>query len=212
MNKLAWSVKPDWKSVWFEGVLVSLWLFPAGATVSFSVDLAFGAFANHMLSEYGTRDLVCNGRMLNVRFSSRFSRATTVSSLWATTVSTSTRAATLGWSLSTVTAAQGCCWSVEVPARGYCPGVALPRGDWSLASFARPVPHRAGSLAAFARLEPLAKADTIQAGPVSASWSRGRLLYVLVVARNPGCMHCISRHCLCRSVRCGSAWRISHRV
>ena len=43
---------------------------------------------------------------------------------------------------------------VAVLARGYCPGVALPKGDWSLAALARPVPHRAGSLAALARPEP----------------------------------------------------------
>ena len=84
MIKLAWSMKTDWKSVWFEGVLVPLWLFPAGASVSISVDFAFSAFAGHISLEYGTHDLVCNGRMRNFRCSTRC--------LWA---------ATLGWSLST---------------------------------------------------------------------------------------------------------------
>ena len=49
------------------------------------------------------------------------------------------------------------------------------RGTGRSLRFARPVPHRAGSLAAFARFEPWAKSEAIQAGPVSASWCRGRL-------------------------------------
>ena len=52
----------DGKSVWFEGVLAPLGLSPAGATGSLSVDLAFGAFAGHILLEYRTRDLVCFDR------------------------------------------------------------------------------------------------------------------------------------------------------
>ena len=78
MNKLAWSMKPDWKSVWFEGVLDPDEQVRKGATVSFSVDLVSGTSANHKSSEYGTRNLVCNGRMLNSRLSSRFSLATTL--------------------------------------------------------------------------------------------------------------------------------------
>ena len=65
MNMLAWSMEPDWKSVRFEGVLVPFWLFPAGATVSLSVDLVFGFSADHISSENRTRDLFCNGRMRN---------------------------------------------------------------------------------------------------------------------------------------------------
>ena len=75
MNKLTWSMQPDWKPVWFEG------LFLAGSgntTVSFSVDLVFGAFADHMSSRYGTRDIVCYGRMRNFRPSSRCAWATTL--------------------------------------------------------------------------------------------------------------------------------------
>ena len=49
----------DGKSVLFEGVLAPLWLSPAGATVSLSVDWAFGDVAGHFLLEYGTRDVVC---------------------------------------------------------------------------------------------------------------------------------------------------------
>ena len=44
-------------------------------------------------------------------------------------------------------------------------------GYWSLAAIARPVPHRAGSIAAFARPEPLAHRKSFQAGPVSATWA-----------------------------------------
>ena len=38
----------------------------------------------------------------------------------------------------------------------------------------RPVPHWAGSLAAWARPEPRAERETSEAGPVSAVWSGGR--------------------------------------
>ena len=78
MYKLARSMKPDWKSVWFESVFAPFWLVPAGATEPFSVDLVFGIFADHMSSEYEARDLVCNGRMRNFRPSSRCSWATTL--------------------------------------------------------------------------------------------------------------------------------------
>ena len=60
----------DGKSVWFEGVLAPLGPSPAGATVSLSVDLAFGAFAGHTLLEYGTRDLVCFDQEVFVGFDS----------------------------------------------------------------------------------------------------------------------------------------------
>ena len=74
MNKLSWTMKPSWKSVWFEGP------FLAGSdqtTVSFSVDVVYGAFTDHMSSGYGTRDIVYNGLRRKVRLSSRCSWATT---------------------------------------------------------------------------------------------------------------------------------------
>ena len=77
-NKLAWSMKPDWKSVRFEGVLDPDGQARKGEKVSFSVDLAFGTLAKHMSSEDGTRDLVCDGQMLSSRLLSRFSCATTL--------------------------------------------------------------------------------------------------------------------------------------
>ena len=76
--------------MWFEGVLAPLGLSPAGATVSLSVDLAFGAFAGHTLLEYRMRDLVCFDRRCS----------------WAST---------FGRSLSTCTAMRWCCGTMTLP-------------------------------------------------------------------------------------------------
>ena len=53
MNKIAWSMEPDWKTPWLEGVFVSFWLVPAGATESFSVDLVEVILAESKCTDWG---------------------------------------------------------------------------------------------------------------------------------------------------------------
>ena len=67
-----------------------------------------------------------------------------------------------GWSQSKWAAVH---WRSDAALEWHCQGGLVAR------CVARPVPHRAGSLAAFARPEPSAHRRHTQAGPVSATWA-----------------------------------------